>query len=54
MDIQNNPILYERHMSDIFCKVKTCKIEQKLKFINKLHHTLSFTYEVELSGTLAF
>ena len=41
-------------MDDIVCDVKLSKIEERLRTINNLHPSLSFTFELEIDKKLPF
>ena len=52
--IQGESRFYERFMDDIICEIKHDKIDERVRIINNLHPSLSFTYELEVDRKLPF
>ena len=52
--IRDDAKLYSRYIDDIIRSISKCKVETKLREINNLHPSLSFTIETEIEGQLPF
>ena len=52
--VSNNATLYTRYMDDILRDINKNDIDQKLKELNSIHPSLSFTVERETNGTIPF
>ena len=52
--VQGNSLFYERYMDDIICEIKKDEIDDRLKTINNLHPSLSFTHELEKDNKIPF
>ena len=45
--IKGDSQLYERYMDDILCCAKSTDVNARLLYVNNLHPSLNFTYELE-------
>ena len=52
--IQCDSLFYDRYMDDIICDIKQDQINERLRTINNLHQSLSFTHELEADKKLPF